>query len=127
QHFQQELSQAKAILMTERSHRIRPATDDKILLSWNALMNLAMQKAAIALQQPELLKRASAHLDWMLKVFRSPSSALQHVWCKERVHITAKLDDYAFLIQALIRMAAVSGIQSHFFEAVHLTEEVQQQ
>lgn len=35
-------------LMTRRSNRIRPALDDKVILGWNALMNVAYSKSYAA-------------------------------------------------------------------------------
>ena len=45
----QRLAAAREQLLEHRSQRIRPALDDKILLGWNALMNIACSKAYGAL------------------------------------------------------------------------------
>jgi uncharacterized protein YyaL (SSP411 family) len=46
---QQRLVAARQRLLEHRSRRIPPALDDKILLGWNALMNMACSKAYAAL------------------------------------------------------------------------------
>jgi uncharacterized protein len=48
-----KLQQNCAQLFNHRSKRIRPITDDKILLNWNALMITALCKAAAALNNSE--------------------------------------------------------------------------
>ena len=108
-------------LWAKRGTRLRPATDDKSLLSWNALMNLALSKAGAALQQPAYIKRAEEHMQWMLQNF-TVSNALVHVWKQGTARITANLDDYAYLIQALLQLAAIIGKNALVLKAAELME-----
>lgn len=124
--FESMLQEAAARLMQVRSRRMRPATDDKLLLSWNALMNEALQQASVVLDQPDLLQHAVAHMDWMLHAFVAPDETLCHVLCKGRLRIPAKLDDYAFLIHALLRLSSATGDTSYILQASTLCEAVAQ-
>lgn len=120
------LKDAATRLRTARALRVRPGTDDKVLLSWNALFNTALQKAAVVLEQPELLEQAVHHMGWLLATFYSEEQKLQHVWCKGALRIPAKLDDYAYLIHALLQLSTATGDLTYINRATELTEYVQQ-
>lgn len=102
------ISSVKLRLADARARRVRPATDDKSLLSWNALMNLALCRAAAVLQRDDYRQRAIDHMEWMLSAFRKDDSFL-HVWKAGVARIPAKLDDLAYLAQAMLQLGSVSG------------------
>ena len=52
------IERSKKALLAERNKRIRPGTDDKILLGWNALLITALCKAFAALQRDEYKSEA---------------------------------------------------------------------
>jgi uncharacterized protein YyaL (SSP411 family) len=110
-------------LWDARQLRERPGTDDKCLLSWNALMNLALSRAAASLDHPGWMEQASVHMRWMLDSFQT-EAGLMHTWKNGRARIMAKLEDYAFLIQALLQLSALSGDGGWLAEARRLTEHV---
>jgi uncharacterized protein YyaL (SSP411 family) len=114
------LEETKHKLFTKRAERIRPATDDKMLLSWNALMNIALVDAAIALDSSDYLSEAIVHMDWMLSAFRNADNSLYHVWKNEQAKIPAKLDDYAYLIKALYHLASAKFDEKYIIEANRL-------
>lgn len=91
----------KKMLLSVRATRVRPHTDDKCLLSWNALMNMALTRAGIALQDQAYLDRATQHMEWMIAAFYGDGRLL-HTWKNGTPRIIAKLDDHAYLIQALL-------------------------
>ncbi|WP_118949979.1 thioredoxin domain-containing protein [Taibaiella helva] len=103
------LREAKEQLFAARSGRIRPGTDDKQLLSWNALMNIALVEAFIALDEPGYLEDARNHMRWMLQCFLQADDSLMHVYKEGLVRIPGKLDDYAYLVKALCRLATAGG------------------
>lgn len=111
------LEGAKHKLFVKRTERIRPATDDKMLLSWNALMNIALVDAAIALGSRNYLSEAVAHMDWMLNAFSNADGSLYHVCKNEQAKIPAKLDDYAYLIKALYHLASARFDEKYIIEA----------
>lgn len=112
-------------LMTVRESRVRPVTDDKMLLSWNALMNTALTEAAIALEDKELERRAIVHMEWMLDVFHKEDEEYYHVYKNGQARIPAKLDDYAYCIKALWKLASLTGNGGYIGKAVSLTGYVQ--
>ena len=115
------VDRVKATLLAVRNNRIRPITDDKCLLSWNALMNIALCKAATALQSDDYRDRAAQHMTWMLQQFGS-NDQLKHTSKNGIAKIPAKLDDYAYLIQAMLQLASLSGDEALVLKAVDLLE-----
>jgi uncharacterized protein YyaL (SSP411 family) len=125
--FKDELKQriidTKERLFAVREKRVRPLTDDKSLLSWNALMNLVLSKTATVLQDEKYLRRAEVHMQWMLGNFFK-DGVLQHSWKQGRARISANLDDYAYLIQALLQLASTSENNEWVLHANSLTDDV---
>jgi hypothetical protein len=97
------LGRAKAKLLAARALRVRPARDDKILTSWNALLIAGLARAARALDRPEWAGvalaaadaiRATAWRDGRLLATRKDGPA----------QLNAYLDDHAFLLAALLEL-----------------------
>jgi uncharacterized protein YyaL (SSP411 family) len=120
QEWDHLLKEAKHKLFIKRTERIRPATDDKMLLSWNALMNIALVDIAVALDSDKNLSEAAEHMDWMLETFSNGDGSLYHVCKNEQAKISAKLDDYAYLIKALYHLASVKFDERYIVEANRL-------
>lgn len=125
EEWQQLLREANGKLLQKRSERIRPQTDDKILLSWNALMNTALVKASVALHNDSWLEDAALHMDWLLSVFRKEDGQLLHVYKNGESRISAKLEDYAYLIRALLELASAAAKPAYIEQAAMLMDEVQ--
>jgi uncharacterized protein YyaL (SSP411 family) len=103
------LAQARAKLFAAREQRIRPGCDEKILTSWNALMIAGMARAARVFGRPEWLASARAALEFirgsLWREEEGPARARLLATCKDgRAHLNAYLDDYAFLLAALIEL-----------------------
>jgi uncharacterized protein YyaL (SSP411 family) len=123
EEIEKRIAEAKQKLLQVRNTRIRPLTDDKSLLSWNALMNIALVKAGIALKNTTYLQRANEHMDWMLDAFQADGT-LYHVWKQGKAKIAANLDDYAYLVQALLQLGSALADNSRVVKAIKLTETV---
>lgn len=123
--FEQKLLGCKRKLLAVRSKRIRPATDDKIILSWNALMNIALVKAAGAFSNNDYKELAIKNFDFLWQSFYDQSSGqLQHTFKNGSAKHPGFLDDYAFLIQSSISLQELTSDQSYLEKAIHLTNEV---
>ncbi len=103
-----KIEEAKKKIFSKRSERIRPITDNKSLLSWNALLNISYAKAGIALEDNSYIEVAEKHMELLLQLFLKDGK-LNHVWKKGVPKISANLDDYAYLVQALLRLSNASG------------------
>ncbi len=98
----EQLANQRAALLAEREKRVRPGRDEKVLLSWNALVISGLAKAAIALGPDPYLGRAESALRFLLDSMRRPDGGLWHVYNRGQVQYSAFLDDYSLLIEALI-------------------------
>lgn len=101
------ISVFKKRLLEARNTRVRPLTDDKCLLSWNALMNRALSCAAATLNSALYAERAAEHMEAMVVAFQH-DGRLKHTWKAGKARIDANLDDYAYLVQAMMQLASVS-------------------
>jgi uncharacterized protein len=112
----QKLGRCRQVLMVERSKRIRPLLDDKILLSWNALMNIALSKAYAATLNEDYLDLAVANMRFLEEKFRV-GSTWHHTWKGGKARVPAFLDDLAYLAWAYIHLQEVTGDSSHLLKA----------
>ena len=97
------LEAARAALFAARESRIRPGLDDKILTSWNALAIAGLARAARALDVPEWTELAVAATDALRRTLWR-NGRLLATRKGDRAHLNAYLDDYAFLLAALIEL-----------------------
>ncbi len=97
------LDAARAKLLALREQRIRPGRDEKILVSWNALMVKGMARAARVFGKPEWLASARAAADFIRATLWRDGRLL--ATCRDgKAHLNAYLDDYAFLLDALLEL-----------------------
>ena len=111
------LKLAKGKLLAARDKRVRPGRDEKILVSWNALAIRGMARAGRVFGRPE----------WVASARRALGFIRDHMWKDGRLlatardgraHLSAYLDDYAFLIAALLELlqAEYAGVDLAFAE-----------
>jgi uncharacterized protein YyaL (SSP411 family) len=106
-------------LFTERNKRIRPITDDKILLGWNALMITALSKAAMALNDDGLKNEAVHQFGFIKSAFKVEEGSWQmhHTYKNGEAKYPAFLDDYACLIQACLHLQEVTSEANYLITA----------
>ena len=98
-----QLQQARAKLLAARAKRVRPHLDDKILTSWNALMISAFAKAAQVLEDQRYLIAAQRAASFILtRMYDAATGILNRRFREGDAAIHGFLDDYAFLIAALL-------------------------
>jgi uncharacterized protein YyaL (SSP411 family) len=97
------LGVAKSKLFEAREKRVRPGRDEKILVSWNALAIRGMAHAGRVFGRPEWLTSARSALDFIRKTMWRDGRLLA-TYKDGRAHLNAYLDDYAFLIAAVIEL-----------------------
>lgn len=97
---------AQKKLFQAREKRPRPARDDKILTSWNALAIKGLARTGRVFNRPDWIKLAQDAVDFIREKLWVNERLL--ATCKDngngnyRAHLNAYLDDYAFLLDALI-------------------------
>jgi uncharacterized protein YyaL (SSP411 family) len=100
------LGGARARLFALRAQRGAPARDEKILTSWNALMIRGLAIAARVLRQDALSSAASRALDFLrARLWRD--GRLLATYKDGRAHLNAYLDDYVYLIDAVLELQQV--------------------
>jgi uncharacterized protein YyaL (SSP411 family) len=122
QELQQKLEVCRQKLLQQRSKRIRPLLDDKVLLGWNALMNIACSKASGAFGNPHYAEVAIANMEFIWSRLKNSGQEFFHTWKKDVAKYPAFLDDYAYLIQALIHLQEISGNAGYLHQAKALTQ-----
>ncbi len=101
-----DIDAARATLFAVRAPRVRPGRDDKILVSWNALLIRGLAIAARALGRADLAQAATDALNFirrsMWRQGRLLASALG-----DQAHLSAYLDDYTYLLDAILELQQV--------------------
>lgn len=120
----QKLVSLNKKLFEEREKRTRPATDDKILTSWNSLMAKGFIDAYQAFGDESFLKSAKRNIDFLLKNMFAENDSLFRNYKNGKATIHGFLDDYAFFITALIGYYQVSFDESYLRKAKAVTEYV---
>ncbi len=119
-----ELAESRCRLFGVRSHRIRPGRDDKVLVSWNALMIDAMAQAGVVLNEPRYTEAAVAAARFLLEHLRDERGSLLHVWRDGRAVHPAYLDDYAAMAHALVTLYEATFEERWIDEAMLLADEI---
>jgi hypothetical protein len=125
--LQKIIHKGKRLLLEKRNERVRPQTDDKIILGWNALMNTALSKAFAATGNETFRQLAIDNMQFLTNKFSSnEGGGFFHSWKNNIAKQPAFLDDYAFLIQALIQLQETTGNADYLEKArmlvVYVTE-----
>ena len=118
-----QLAGCHSRLLTARTKRIRPGTDDKVLTSWNGLMLASFAQAARVLQNKEYLVIATRNADLLLTKLR-PEGKLRHTYRAGQVGREVFLEDYAALILGLLELYQTDFNNRWFVEANDLAGEM---
>ncbi|HEY7676859.1 MAG TPA: thioredoxin domain-containing protein [Candidatus Methylomirabilis sp.] len=115
------LAGGRRALFAARQGRPRPFRDEKVLTGWNALMISAFARAAQVLEDAAALAEAEQSAAFVLKELRRDGRALA-VFADGRAAIPGYLDDYAFLVQALLDLFETTFDRAHLETALDLAE-----
>ncbi len=97
------LASAREKLFATREKRIRPARDEKVLTSWNALMTEGMAHAARVFERHDWLESAQRAMDF-IRLTMWKDGRLLATAKDGQAHLDAYLDDHAFLLAALLEL-----------------------
>ena len=101
------ISRAKVALYGERLKRPRPATDEKILTSWNGLAISAFAFAGAVMGDRGFVDSAARAAGFILES-NSKEGRLLRVHAGGRAALPGTLEDYAFFIQGLLDLFEAS-------------------
>jgi uncharacterized protein YyaL (SSP411 family) len=97
------LESARRKLFAAREQRVRPGRDEKILVSWNALAIHGMARAGRCFGRPEWVASARRALGF-IRASMWKDGRLLATAKDGRAHLSAYLDDHAFLLAALLEL-----------------------
>jgi uncharacterized protein YyaL (SSP411 family) len=115
------LAQARKKLFVARSVRVRPGLDDKILTSWNALMIGGLARASRTSGKPEWFALAGRALDFLYNAAWRDGRLYASI-AGDASRFPAYLDDYAFLLDALLESLQCRWSDRDIAWASHLAD-----
>lgn len=112
-------------LFKERTKRIHPAKDDKILFSWNCLLIAALAKAARVLRDDEYLQEAKRAMDFLFQHMVREDGRILARYRSGEAAFLGYLDDYAFGLWALLELYEADLADEYLEKAMWLAEEME--
>ena len=112
----------REILKQQRATRDKPRLDDKQLTSWNSLMISGYIEAYKAFQTEAYLKAALKNAEFILKNLYKNDGSLHHSYKNGKSKINGYLEDYAFTIEAFLKIYEVSLNETWLGHAKELTK-----
>lgn len=97
------LKQARAKTLSHRQTRIKPHLDDKVITAWNALMISSLAHGGTVLNEEKYIKSAARAANFILDTLHK-NNRLMRYYRNGRVTEKAFLNDYAFMIDALLTL-----------------------
>ena len=91
-------------LAERRKKRVAPGLDDKVLASWNGLMQKGYADAYMACKEPAFLELALKNANFIRQKLMTEDGALFHTYKNGKAAITGFLDDYAFIADAYVSL-----------------------
>ena len=107
-------------LYSFRSRRVWPGRDDKRLTAWNALMIAALADAGAALPCRDYLDAAVACAEFVWSELRGEDGQLLRSYKDGEAKLNAYLEDYAYLVEALLTLYEAS-FDERWFDAARET------
>lgn len=117
-----ELAADKSRLLAARQLRVPPGKDTKILSSWNGLALAAFAHAAWALNEPDYLAAATRCAAFIKRRMVASDGRLLHCYKDGQARFNAYLDDYANVIDGLVRLFETGGDRQWLNFAEELTQ-----
>ena len=106
------LAMLRSMLQQERTKRVRPGLDDKVLADWNGLMIAALAHSAAAFDAPDWIELARTAFDFVARSM-TQDDRLGHSWRAGRLLIPGLASDYAAMIRAALAIFEATGEQSY--------------
>ncbi len=120
--FAEKLKTIRKKLFEYRRKRIHPYKDDKILTDWNGLMISAFAKASQAFGEDRYSEAAIKAYSFIEKHLTGKDGRLIHRFREGESGLPAHIDDYAFMINALIDLYETTFEIKYLKRAIELNE-----
>ncbi len=102
------LTHLREKLLSERTKRVRPGLDDKVLADWNGLMIAALVNAALLLGEPLWIDLAARAFDFIARAM-TKGDRLGHSWREGRLLFPGLASDFAAMIRAALALHEATG------------------
>jgi hypothetical protein len=120
--FRKRLESIRKKLFSFREKRIHPHKDDKVLTDWNGLMISAFAKASQAFDDNRYAEVAIKSNTFIEKFLTKKDGRLIHRFREGESGLPAHIDDYAFLINALIDLYETTFEIKYLKRAIELND-----
>ncbi len=104
----ESLAHSRLKVKKHRASRIPPGTDDKVIVSWNALMISSLAKVSYALGKKEYFDLADKAVTFIVERMSKDDGTLNRVYRENVSHIDAFAEDYSYFGNSLIDMYEAS-------------------
>jgi hypothetical protein len=111
-------------LLEQRSSRIHPLRDEKVITSWNGLMIAALARGGAISGVRELTERAERAAACILNQLRRPDGRLLRSFMGTPSEVPAFLEDYAFLTYGMIELFEATLDTDWLDRAQELADEI---
>ena len=122
--LQQRIQAAKVKLLERRSHRIRPGLDDKCLTAWNAMAIKGLAECSRSFNNTRYYEMAKRSALFILEHLTTKDGGIYRNYKGGKASIPGFLDDYAFLIEALLALYEIDFDEEWLSEANSLANYV---
>jgi uncharacterized protein YyaL (SSP411 family) len=117
----ERLRRARATLLKARNNRVPPGRDEKQLTAWNALAVRGLAIAGRSLGRSDLVDAAVAAVEF-IRQHAYAGQRLFAVYKDGRARFNGYLDDYAFLLDALLELLQARWSTEHLAFAQQLAD-----
>ncbi|MDQ3744348.1 MAG: thioredoxin domain-containing protein [Acidobacteriota bacterium] len=117
------VARARQILFEAREGRVKPGRDEKVITAWNALMLESFAEAAVVLEREDYRAVAERNAEFIGDSLTA-AGLLLHVYKDGRAKHAGFLDDYAFVVSALVTLYETTGELRRLEAALRLTDKM---
>lgn len=111
-------------LLKSAGSRVKPGLDDKSITAWNALLCHAFCKAYAVFGDEQYKEVAVRNMHFILDKMSNSKGGLLRAYKKGVSKVPAFLDDYAFVISALIECSVICADENYLKKADDLLQHV---
>lgn len=104
-----QLAQARVLLLAARAKRIRPGRDDKVLADWNGMMIAGLARAGFVFARADWLDKAERAFAVIADKMALADDRLAHSLCQGRASQVGFADDLAHMARAALALYQATG------------------
>jgi uncharacterized protein YyaL (SSP411 family) len=120
--LENKLEKMRQNLFEYRERRVHPYKDDKILTSWNGLMIAALAHGGRVFENADYIHKAEKAMDFILGNMINKEGRLMARYREGEIAHLGYLEDYAFLVHALIELYESNFNVKYLAKALELNE-----